>query len=416
MEGAAVKRPLRRTAAALAGAALALCAGAGAAAAPAQVEELAPNDPASCPYTGGDPERLAAAGFVALGGFEFGPADTAAVDRLLGFVDIRWVATEHFELGFGLGPYAIKAEERDKVRAELEELAQVWPEVKPKTRTLDPWLRAYLHARRLERVWDRFLEIAQVEESAFPDGSSPWRLGTPYMGEGPYLGQRGKYEVLVLPSEAASVLYLRTNYGLTTAFSQRWNIIDRDTLQLVTHTGHGDLRVDAALHGHVAFNVAINLLDGYRHYSYETPVWLREGLAHFVEREINPRFNTFDRAEGSGGLQTTKWKWEPEVKQLVRSGEAARVAQLVAKQSYADLAFDDHLACWSMTDYMIRAHPAGYAALTRALHGRKQVDGLPDGSKLDDAHREAFEAAFGGGYRDFDAAWAAWVLENYEGS
>ena len=60
------------------------------------------------------------------------------------------------------------------------------------------------------------------------------------------------------------------------------------TLVVVTHIGQDGLREDHALHGHLAYNVAINLLDGFKHYSYETPTWLRVGLGHLIEREINP--------------------------------------------------------------------------------------------------------------------------------
>lgn len=379
-----------------------------------QRSDLPANDPSRCPYTGGDPELLAAAGIRSLGGFEFGTTDTAGVDRMLSTVEIRWVETDHFELGFGLSrPYAIKQSERDGVRAELEELAQVWPAVNPKTRRLDPWLRAYLHARRLEQVYARFLELVRVDPSLFPDGSGTWQVGTPYYGEGPNLGQKGKFEVLVLPNESASVTFLRESFGLTIRETQRWNVVDRDTLIVVTHVGQEGLREDLALRGHLAYNVAINLLDGFEHYSYETPVWLRVGLGHLIEREINPRYNTFDFSEGGGGVRSKKWKWEVEVKKLVRSGEAARVAQLARKKTYAELSLEDHYVAWSMTDYMTRVRPEGWACLQEALHGRKDAQGFPDGSRLDDVQREAFKECLGLAYAEFDRAWSEWVLETY---
>ncbi len=379
-----------------------------------QRSDARPNAPETCPYTGGDPELLAAAGIRSLGGFEFSRVDTHAVDELLGYADIRWVETDHIELGFALGSYQIKQDERAKIRAELEQLAAVWPEVNPKTRRLDPWLRAVLHARRLEAGYQRFMELAQVTDADFPDGTQTYITGTPYWGEGPHLGQRGKFEVLVVPSQAASVAFLRDQYGLTTEGSQRWNIADRDSLIIVTHTGQGQLTRDAALHGHLAFNLAINLFDGFRHYSYEAPVWLREGLGHFMEREIDPRYNTFDRAEGSAGVDTRNWKWQREAKELIAAGEAARTAQLLAKRSYAELEFADHVVCWSKTDYMIRVHPDGYACLLKALKGRKGADGYDDSSNLDDVHRDAFQTCFGLNHNQFDEAWAAWVRDTYD--
>lgn len=383
------------------------------AAALAQRDELPRNDPSTCPYTAGDPELLAAAGVVSLGGFEFGRLDTAGVDQLLGYVDILWVETEHFELGFGLGDYQVKQEERDKIRAELEQLALHWPEVKPKTRRLDPWLRAHLYAQRLEKAYARLLEVLQVEPSDFPDGSSSWNMQGKYMGEGPYLGQKGKYEVLILPSETASVAFLRDQYGLGTQHTQRWNTIERDSLIVVSHDKQGGLRSDSALHGHIVFNTTINMFDGYKHYSYDTPVWLREGLAHFMERELDPRYNTFDMAEGSAGVTTKKWKWQKEVKALVRAEQAARTAQLLAMRSYAEIDFDEHIVTWSKTEFMIRVHPDGYACLLDQLKGRKSGDGTDDSAKLDDVHRDAFKQCFGMTHSEFDAAWAAWVEETY---
>ena len=37
-----------------------------------------------------------------MGGFEFATTDTAEVDEYMAVCDIKWIETEHFELGFGL--------------------------------------------------------------------------------------------------------------------------------------------------------------------------------------------------------------------------------------------------------------------------------------------------------------------------
>ena len=40
-------------------------------------------------------------------------------------------------------------------------------------------------------------------------------------------------------------------------------------------------------------------------------------------------------------------------------------------------------------------------------------EGYPDGSNMEDLHREAFRECLGMGYAQFDIAWAEWVRANY---
>lgn len=370
------------------------------------------NDPSLCPYCGGDAARMQAAGIVSHGGFEFASSDTAKVDRLLATSDIRWIESAHFELGFALGPHKVKQDEKEKIREELGRLALVLPSVDPRTKVLDPWLRSHLYAQRMEEVWKRFLELMRVQESDFPDGTKTWDMTTKYMGEGPYMGQKGKYEVLIVPSEAALVSFLRDQFGLQVRQTQRWNVVERSSITVAIGTHQGQLKDDGALHGHVAFNLAINLLDGYKHYSYDTPIWIREGLAHFMEREINPRFNSFDSSEGAVAQTTRVADWEPEVRKLIAKG-APRMAELISLKDYAELTLAHHFATWSMVDFLVRAHPEGFACLNDKLHGRKKADGFADGSNMLEAHREAFRECLGMSYPEFDRAWTEWVGSNY---
>ena len=103
------------------------------------------SDPINCPYTAGDPELLAKVGVLSLGGFGFGKEDStqALDDFLIPFSGngVRWLETEHFKIGFALGAYKIAQLENKKIRAELEELALLWPEaeINTKPRTIDPF-------------------------------------------------------------------------------------------------------------------------------------------------------------------------------------------------------------------------------------------------------------------------------------
>ena len=404
---------------------LALLAAAGPAA--AQRDKAPANDPASCPYCENDPELMGPAGVVSHGGFEFGNHDTAATDRYLATADIRWIETEHFEIGMALAGYRPPQKEKKAIRAELTEMAEVLPTINPKTRLLDPWLRAHMFAWRAEKAWDRMLEILQVTEDQFPDGTVLWDMTGPYMGEGPYLGQKGKYEILMLPSEALHYDYLVHEFGLPMKKTQRWNVVDRDTLTVVMHEGTGpkasggsvfaqddmttaSLKRDPAMHGHVVFNLAHNFLDGYKHYSYDTPIWIHEGLAHFMEREISPEYNSFDSSEGGIAAETKKSKWHQEVLKIVKRGNAPRLAELMALKNYAELELVHHFCTWSMIKYLIEEHPEGFAGLLADICGIMDENGYADGSNLPDKHRKAFKERLGMSYPEFDKAWRDWVL------
>jgi len=376
----------------------------------AQKDKLPRNAPTNCPWCHGDPELMRAAGIYSHGGFQFGSDDTAWVDKFFSSKEIYWIESEHYELGLCLQPYKVtNAEEIKKIRAELTELAEVLPDIDPKTRVLDPFLRAHLFAMRVEKMWDRFLELMQVQESTFPAGRSTWLLGTPYFGEGPYVGQKGKFELLVLPTASDQVTYLMKQFGLSVRRTQRWNVIDRSSLIVVTNLSENELTTDTQLHGHVVFNMSINMLDGYKHYSYDTPCWLREGLGHFMEREVTPRFNTFDASEGSTGVRVNKEDWDDETKKLIASGKAPRLAEMTALKTYAEFDLADHYACWSMTKFMVTTNPKGYACLNDKIHGRKRPDGMPDPEDMPGVQREAISECFGMSYIQFDEAWRAWA-------
>ena len=377
-------------------------------------DELPHNAPAACTICGGDEEAMARGGIVSHGPFEYGETDSGEVDQTLGSAMIIWIETAHFEIGMALGPYKIPTSEKEKLRAELGRLALVYPDIKPKkVRVLDVWLRAHLYAMRAEDTWNRMLEILQVKESDFPPKETTWLIGTPYWGQGPYLGQVGKYEVLILPSEALSLKYLSHYFGLMIRRSQRWNVIARDTLTLTMHSQQGGLRAEPALHGHLVFNLTHNLIDGFKHYTYETPIWLHEGLAHYLEREIDPRFNTFDSSEGAASDKTRKARWKPEVRSLVAGEKAPHMAQLLSVRSYGDLTLDDHYTCWSMIDYLLAEHPKFLGQLLGAIKGITNNGKFGDATAIPGIHREMFKEHLGMTYARFDAAWSAWVLENY---
>ncbi len=373
------------------------------------------NHPLNCPYTRGDAKILEAAGILSIGGFSFGKEDsTQALDDYFGSDDVRWVETPHFKIGMGLGPYKIDIKEKAKILGELKRLAEHMPEIKPeKVRVLDPWLRAYLYAQRAEDLWTQMQGILGVTDEDFPSGEEPWNTVGKYMGIGPYLGEKGKLEILILPSQVGSSAYLRHYFGLLTKMTQRWNIIDRDVLHLVIHTQQGSLDDDAALHGHFVFNLSQQLVNAYKHYSYETPIWIREGLAHWLERYINPKHNTFNGSEGAAAIRVNKADWNKPTRILVQKGDAISLAALMRVQGFGELELEHHFTVWSMFDYMMTVHPGFVGKLLDEIKGLLNEQFVDDGSTLEDRHRAAFKKHLGLTYSQFDRHWREWVLQTY---
>jgi len=210
------------------------------------------------PYTEADPTVLmAAAGELSHGPFPWADHHgTRKIEEALGDVAPIWIETAHFKLGCTLSAYKIPPGDkvqRDKVRAELEDLAQVLPAVDPKTRRLDRWLRAHLYAQRLERIYSDLEGVWGVEDQDFP--TAPGRqVGADYRGEGPYLGQRGKYLILLFEKESSFARYWGRFVGGAGDRPMRHNFAASDSLFFGTAAEFFDgfLKDDTALHAHLA--------------------------------------------------------------------------------------------------------------------------------------------------------------------
>jgi hypothetical protein len=370
------------------------------------------DDPANCPWCHNDPELMKKAGIVNHGPFPFGKYDTAKTHETIPEVDIHWIETEHFRIGFGLGSQKVKLEEKKKILAELTRLKEFFPDVKPETQTLDPWMRTHLYAQRCEDLYKHFIELMHLGDKKFKGSEGGQQAG--YMGEGPYLGMKEKYEALMLPAEASHLTWLIANAGLPIRKSQRWHFIERGCISIICHAQQGRLRTDQALHGHIAFNLAHNLLDGLNHYTYDTPVWYHEGLAHYMEREVDPDYNSFDAGEGATADTTSKSDWRPEVLKLISIEKAPRLAELLALSSYAELKLPHHFATWSMVDFLIKEKPVEFANFIWLMKHHLDEKGLPTGAQLAEWHRKVFKEAFGWSYQEFDEAWKAWAREAYK--
>ncbi|MFT5291263.1 MAG: hypothetical protein ACI82F_003342 [Planctomycetota bacterium] len=370
------------------------------------------NDAVQCYYCKGDAKLMEAAGIVSHGGFEFGKTDTMRADQLMVSDDIRWMETEHFRIGFALG--TAKVEDRDKIRAECARLTEVLEDVPSKPRNMDPWLRLHLYGQRLEdqyKVMQTFLGVTDADFPAEPGAT--WNGKGIFWGTGPMLGMPRKFEVLILPSEGSLTRYLRESYGLTTKKTQRWHIVESGTLQVTIHEQQASLKKDAALHGHVIFTTTQMMLNAFKHYSYDLPIWLMEGMGHLMERRLSPEYNTFSSSEGGSAQKTRKQDWEPPCYKLASKGDMPSFSSMVRMRDFADLDLPKHYGTWSVVDFMEREHPGFLRKLLHAIKGMTDGGNITNGSKLSDVQRNLFKSQLKLTYAQLDRAWVAWVGETY---
>lgn len=377
------------------------------------------------PYTRNQPEAMRRMGYTSFAPVAFGQRGRTAVtsddiDEHLHYSRFLWVETRHFIIGTDVGTYKIggdKAQKR-KVRAELTEMKQRSgiKKINPKSTRLGPWLRLHLYAQRLENHYARMQYWLDVRDMDFPAGPSQ-RIAGEYRGEGPYLGQRGKFLTLICEGDATLRDYLRNFVGTQTTGSQRWLFQKVDSLlyAVAVDAAAEDqrLRDDTALHANMVFGTTHNMLDGLRHYNYHLPVWINEGLAHYFERLISEKDNTFTKDEGTDAEMGTSWRWKKRVKELIVRDEMAPFSELMTWREFGQIDFAGHLAIWSRWDYLTTLGPGKLGAFLGKLKSLIDVEGAHSNSHLVDETRTQLRKIYGLNPLSLDIRWREWVRANY---
>ena len=291
------------------------------------------------------------------------------------------------------------------------------PSFNPRTRTLDPWLRLHLIAKRVEEFWAEFSARLGVTDADFPTAPDRVIAGVGrFMGYGPYFGMPSKHLLFVTTPTGPHKAYMRNFLGKVYDAPQRWHFKDQGALLYAVSTDgeDGRLRRDVALHANLVFNVTHGMLDSFRHYSYDLPVWINEGLAHWFERRIDPRWNSFSFGEGGHRPTQATWRWEKVALRLISNGKGTPFAELYAFRDFADLDFDDHVLTWSRWDFLMSQGDEKLAEFLFVVKGRVDPETwFADQSDLVGASREALWEAYGLTPLSFDERWKEWVAENY---
>ena len=361
-----------------------------------------------CPWCHEDPELMAAAGVVSHGPF---PIAGGSTDDLVAKIPAtRWVflETEHLRWAASIGPSNVRARDNDRVLAELARLREVLPDVPKKARKLDDWLRLHLFAMRGEEFYARFQDLLAVTDDDFPESRQPTG---PYMGNGRFLGEKDKYEVVLHANRSAHMLFTESFAGVRVPDSLRWHFVPQHKLLASIPAEDADLRDDHGLFPHVVHNLSHLFFAGYKHFSYDPPIWLDEGLASCMEKEINPFSITLEGEEGSKRDSKGSADWFAAARGLARKDDGPSTAQLMRFKDFGSMDRDANVAAWSRVRFLIDEHPATLAVLLGRVKGQLDEAGYPTGRDLEGLQRRNLKDLFGWSPAQLDQAWAAWAVE-----
>ncbi len=372
------------------------------------------------PYTRGEPDALAEAGYVAIDRLPWGDDhSTPDIERALGSLQTLWIETAHFRIGSTLPEYKIPKEDKDKLRDELTALSKRLPRVKDRTRTLDRWLRAHLYAARLEALYARVQEVLGVTDADFPATTEEGATRDPFMGNGPYLGRRDKFCVLLLEKKSSLGRYAQRygqGQGGDGSGPLRLGFHGRGSMAFATAEEFfvGHYENDVSLHCHVVFNMTQLLLDGFKDYYHAFPRWVGEGLGHVLQREIDEDYPTFSYMKEPVSQVIEETDWGRKVRARVKVDYYPAARELMRWPGAEELEFANHCMMWARVDFLVREHADGFAAFLHAFKAPLPVTGrLPTTEEVLDGQDRALEQALGWDDDAFDDAWSEWVLRTY---
>lgn len=361
----------------------------------------------TCPWCRNEPELMAALGTLSHGPFPFVRADTEAFARE---IPSRWVflETAHLRFASNLGHENLSAKDRKQLEPELARLGAVLPELPERPKRLDRWLRLHLAALRAEEFYARFQSVLGVTDVDFPEERD---YDASFMGDGRFLGEKNKFEIIYHFRRNTHQIFTKASMGVEVTDALRWHYSPEHKLLASVPAEDADLRYDRWLFPHTVHLLSHLFLCAYKHFSYDPPIWLDEGLAHVLEREVNPLSTTIDGDEGSGPHRGGHQDWTDADRRLLRRGKATPFAELMRAKMFHDLELDDHITAWSMVRFLVEEHPAELARFLGGVKGQLDEAGYPSGKDLAGLQRSLLREIWGWTPADFDAAWQSWVRE-----
>jgi hypothetical protein len=370
------------------------------------------------PFTRNDPAKIKALGYARIGQFLWlGEASTAQVQEVLGDDIAIFIETAHCKLASTLRsfPWPKEKEPRDALAAELDRLAALCPEFKGRPKSISPWLRAHLYAQRIEKLYADFVAKLSIDESKFPTERGSKRTKD-YMGEGPYLGQPGKFLVVLTHKALSAGTYTRVFQGAAASDTTRHNHIAEGSIATVISAEFADkaLMEDPKLHCHLVYSLAHNFLDSYRFYGHATPTWLIEGLSLWFSRTIDDEFLNFAGKDDAGSTVLRAHEWPRRVRLRVEHDVWPKAADLCTFFDAGQLDFVGHMMAWSRVDFLLTSAPEKFGDFVRRMKAPMTTQARqPTPQEVLKGQERALREVFDYDAAAFDAAWVAFVREHY---
>ena len=362
--------------------------------------------PEVCPWCKNDPALMAKAGVISHGPIPIGPKGSD--DIVANYSATQWVfiETPHLRWASSLGTATVDLKDKPRVEAELARLRILLPTVPEKVKKLDPFLRLHLFAMRGEEFYTRFQSLLHVTDADFP---AQRQLKGPYMGNGRFLGEADKFEIVIHNTRATHVPFTQSFTGAGVTDSVRWHFHDLHKMIVSVPAEDPDLRQDRWLFPHVAHNLSHLFFCAYKHFSYDPPIWLDEGLAHAMEKEVDPASNTTDGEEGSLHDRTGPEDWFKAARLVEAGGKDRSLADFLHAKAFGELDMPANIIAWSKVRFLLDTEPEKFAKFLGVVKGQLDAKGVPNGENLDDLQRKSMRDLWNWTPADFDAAWKVWL-------
>jgi hypothetical protein len=363
--------------------------------------------PDVCPWCKNESELMTKSGLVSHGPIPIGMEDSKALAEKFPGPDWIFAETAHLRWAFSLGFENVDNEDQERVTAELTRMRAIFPKIPEKLKRIDPWLRLHMLALRGEDFYARLQKLLGVTDADFPAERS---ATGPFVGIGRYLGERDKFEVVVHATRVTHRKHAEEITGAAINDTVRWHYPGLHKLIVVLPAEDGDVRRDRWLFPFIAHNLSHTFFSAYKHFSYDPPVWIDEGLALALEKEIEPRSTTNDGDEGTYREAKGPSDWAAAAKKLVVMTKAPQLATLMHVQGFGDLDRDATIAICSMARFLIAEHPEQLAKFLGGVKGQLDERGSPSGRDLPGLQRGLLKEIWRWTPQDFDEAWKVWAV------
>ncbi|MBL4771566.1 MAG: hypothetical protein JKY61_10590, partial [Planctomycetes bacterium] len=220
-----------------------------------------------CPYCKNDPALLQRAGLVSHGPIDMGPKNgSEGIEQDLALSDWLFLESTHMRWGSSLRSETVKGKDRKRLASEMDELRALFPSIPAKVKKLDPYLRLHLMALRGEKFYARFQRLLDVTDADFPESRE---FGKPYMGNGRFMGEKGKFEVLIHTNRGMHQKFTREHMGTMVTDTLRWHFRGSHKMFTSIPAIDPDIRNDKHLYPHTVHNLSHLMLCAYKHFSYD---------------------------------------------------------------------------------------------------------------------------------------------------